>query len=618
MISNATHVPKASEIDIRALREKYRQERDKRLRAEGQNQYVRVDTHIAGFYDEDPHTPVTPREPVDAEIEVAVLGAGWSGTLAAYHLRKAGIDDFRIVDAAGGFGGCWYWNRYPGVQCDNEAYCYVALLEETGYVPSKRFVDGWEIREHFERIADKFRLDENALFHTRIESLKWDDHISRWRITTNRGDDIRARFVIMGAGPTNTPKLPGVPGIGDFKGHIFHSSRWDYDYTGGTQKNPVLDKLKDKRVAIVGTGASSVQAVPFLSRYVKQLYVIQRTPSSVDVRDNLPTDPEWEKSLQPGWQARRRDNYQRFTHAGFQQGEEDVVADIWTELNRNISAEMEQEEQGWRQLPVDEFLERRETMDYQVMERLRRRVASIVEDPETAEALKPYYRIICKRPTSNDEYYQSFNRPNVKLIDVSDTRGLEALTEKGFMHRGTEYEVDCIIFASGYEVTSELKRRWGIAAIDGREGRSLYDHWADGYRTLHGASAHGFPNLFVMGLLQGGLNVSLPAVFEQQGEHIAWLIRETLARGAVAIEPSAQAEADWIRDVKASNIDMGPIVRECTPGYYNNEGEEKVRWFLGDSWGPGWQSWLELLEDWKAQGMPGMILRVGQDASEDA
>lgn len=609
-------VPKASEVDIPALKEKYRQERDRRLRSEGQNQYMRVDRVLSGFYDVDPHTPLVPREPVHEEVDVAVLGAGWSGILAAYHLKKAGIESFRTLDAAGDFGGCWYWNRYPGVQCDNEAYCYMALLEETGYVPSKRFADGWEIREHFQRIGRTFGLYQHALFHTRIESLRWDERIDRWRVATNRGDEILARFVIMGAGPTNTPKLPRIAGIDAFKGKIFHTSRWDYDYTGGSQKDPNLHELADKRVAIIGTGASSVQATPYLGRYAKQLYVIQRTPSSVDVRKNHPTDPQWAASLQPGWHAQRRDNYHRFTHSGFQRGEVDLVSDIWTELNRNIAAELEEE--GWPQLSLDDFLERRETMDYQVMERLRRRVDEIVQDEATAEALKPYYRIICKRPTSSDDYYPTFNRANVKLLDVSDTRGLEALTERGFVHRGEAYEVDCIIFASGYEVTSELRRRWGIQAIEGRGGRSLYDHWADDYKTLHGATTHGFPNLFFTGLIQGGLNVSLPLVFEQQGEHIAWLIGETLARGAVSIEPTQDAQDQWVRDIKASNIDMGPIVRECTPGYYNNEGEEKVRWYLGDSWGPGWRPFLDLLEAWKAAAdLPGMILRFAKAQHRD-
>jgi cation diffusion facilitator CzcD-associated flavoprotein CzcO len=613
MITNATNVPRPEELDIPAIQARYRQERDKRLRSEGQKQYVRVDKLLDGFYDVDPHMPLVPREPLSEEIDVAVLGGGWSGILAAHHLKKAGIEDFRVIDHAGDFGGCWYWNRYPGIECDNEAYCYISLLEETGYVPSKRFAPGWEILEHFQRIGRTFGLYDKALFHTRIESLGWDEVSNRWLITTNRGDNIRARFVVMGAGPTNTPKLPSVPGITEFAGKVFHTSRWDYDYTGGDPKNPVLDRLADKRVAIIGTGATSVQAVPYLGRFAKELYVVQRTPSSVDVRANGPTDPAWAASLQPGWQAQRRDNYHRFTHSGFKPGEVELVGDIWTEMNRNLAAEFEAE--GWPDLKPDEFWALRGRMDFQVMERLRRRVDEIVEDKATAEALKPWYSILCKRPTSNDDYYPAFNRPNVHLLDVSETRGLEGLTKNGILYKGEEIPVDCVIFASGYEVTSELKRRWGLACVDGRDGRSLYDHWADGYRTLHGTMASGFPNLFFMGLIQGGLNVSLPLVFEQQGEHIAWLIRETMARGAAALEPSAKAEAQWVHDVKASGPDMAPIVRECTPGYYNNEGEEQVRWYLGDSWGPGWQPWLDLIDDWKAQGtLPGMILRADAEA----
>jgi cation diffusion facilitator CzcD-associated flavoprotein CzcO len=608
MIRQSTDVPPASQLDIPALRAKYEAERDKRLRSEGQKQYRRVESLIGDFYEDDPHVPIVPREPVSDDIEVAVLGAGWAGILTAYRLKQAGITNVRTIDLAGDFGGCWYWNRYPGIQCDNESYCYMGLLEETGYVPSRRFADGAEIFAHFQRIATKFGLYDNALFHTRVEALDWDASIERWRITTNRGDDIRARFVTMGLGPTNTPKLPGVPGIERFQGKVFHSSRWDYDYTGGGSTDFTLDKLADKRVAIVGTGASSIQATPYLGRHAKQLYVIQRTPSSVDVRNNLPTDPAWEASLEPGWQEHRRDNYHRFTHSGFKPDEHDMVGDIWTELNRNISAEMH-EMGSWRELGFEEFFAWRETMDYQVMERLRRRVDAIVEEPETAESLKPYYRIICKRPTSNDEYYPTFNRPNVRLIDVSATRGLEGLTEKGFLYRREEIEVDCIIFASGFEVTSDLRTRWTLDHITGRDGASLYDHWEDGYRTLHGTMAHGFPNLFFQGLIQGGLHVAVPAVLDQQASHIAWLIGQAQARGATSIEPTAEGEAQWVRDIHASNFDLTPIVRACTPGYYNNEGEEKVRWFLGDSWGPGWQPFLDLIEDWKAKGdLPGMML----------
>jgi cation diffusion facilitator CzcD-associated flavoprotein CzcO len=602
-----SNVPAASEIDIPALREKYRQEREKRLRSEGQKQYVKTAQDFADAYEHDPYTPVVPRAPISEDLDVAILGAGWSGLLSAYRLKQAGVTTFRNIDLAGDFGGCWYWNRYPGIQCDNESYCYIPLLEETGYIPSKRFADGWEIHEHFQRIANKFGLYENALFHTLIRSLRWDESIKRWRIATNRGDDIRARFVIMAGGPLNRPKLPGIPGIKNFEGTTFHTARWDYEYTGGDRKNPVLNKLADKRVAIVGTGATAIQAVPYLAKYAKQLYVIQRTPSSVDSRRNTPTDPEWVKTLQPGWQRERQINFQHFTMESFAPGEPDLIGDIWTEINRNLSAEFEAE--GWPQLTFADYMAWREVMDYRVMERLRRRVDEIVKNKEAAEALKPWYRFLCKRPTSNDEFLQVFNQPNVKLIDVSATRGVERMTEKGFVHQGKEYEVDCMIFASGFEVTSELNRRWGIEVVEGRNGKSLYDHWADGYRTLHGLTTHGFPNQFFTGFIQGGLNASLTATFDQQAKNIAYIIKEGLTRGAATVEPSLEAQEAWVKHIRETAFDVTQFARECTPGYFNNEGEEKFRWYLGESYGPGFYVFEKIMDEWRAKGdMAGLVL----------
>src|SRR4051794_34146441 len=307
MTCEPTQTP--DDIDIPALREKYRQEREKRLRPEGQQQYVRTADEFADQYEADPHLPVQPRDPISEDLDVAILGAGWSGILAAYHLKQAGVASFRNIDLAGDFGGCWYWNRFPGLQCDNDAYCYIPLLEETGYMPTKKFADGIEIYAHVQRVAKQFDLYRGALFHTLVQSLQWDEKIKRWRVRTNRGDDIRARFVVMALGPLNRPKLPGVPGIKDFEGHTFHTARWDYEYTGGSQENPTLDKLADKRVALVGTGATAIQVVPHLGRDAKQLYVVQRTPSSVDKRSNPPTDHTWVKSLKPGWQAERRANF---------------------------------------------------------------------------------------------------------------------------------------------------------------------------------------------------------------------------------------------------------------------------------------------------------------------
>jgi cyclohexanone monooxygenase len=604
------------DIDIVALREKYRQERDKRLVPTGDEQYLEPVGDLADCYEADPHTPVAPRDPISEDLDVAILGAGFGGLLTAYHLRRAGVSTFRNIDHAGDFGGCWYWNRYPGIQCDNDAYCYLPLLEETGYMPTAKFVDGSEIYEHCQRIARQFGLYDNALFHTRVRAMRWDEQIKRWRIATNRGDDIRARFVVMAAGPLNKPKLPGVPGLRTFKGHKFHTARWDYRYTGGGPKNPVLDKLADKRVAIVGTGATAIQVVPYLGRYAKQVYVIQRTPSSVDARGNTPTDPEWERTLKPGWQKARQANFHHAAMERLARQEPDLICDIWTELSRNLQVKLEA--QGWPELSPAEYMERREVEDYRVMERLRRRVDAIVKDKATAEALKPYYRFLCKRPCSNDEYYETFNRPNVKLIDVSATRGLERMTETGFVHQGLEYEVDCIIFASGFEVTSELHRRWGLEAIDGRNGVSLYDHWADGYRTLHGVMTRGFPNQFFTGFTQAGVSANNSANFDLQGEHIAYILKEALARGAVMVEPSQAAQDAWVRTIRETAVDNSRFQAECTPSYFNDEGgrqdasgKRTFRTIFGEPYGPGFYAFARLIEAWRDEGdLAGLVVET--------
>jgi cation diffusion facilitator CzcD-associated flavoprotein CzcO len=488
------------------------------------------------------------------------------------------------------------------------------LLEETGYVPSRKFADGHEIQEHCQRIAKKYRLYDAALFHTLIKRLRWDETIQRWRISTNRGDDIRARFVVMCGGPLNRPKLPGIPGIEEFQGKLFHTARWEYDYTGGSWRNPVLDRMGDKRVAIVGTGASAVQAIPYLGRYAGHLYVLQRTPSSVDKRPNPPTDPEWIRSLQPGWQKARQAHFHRAAVEGLMPGENDLICDIWTEINRNMAAKLAA--QGRSELSIADYVAMRETEDYLVMERMRRRVDSIVNDPATANALKPWYRFLCKRPCSNDHYYETYNRPNVTLIDVSSTRGVERMTRRGFVADGKEYEIDGLICASGFEVTSDLDRRWGIRTIEGRNGVSLYAHWADGYRTLHGAMTHGFPNLFFTGYLQGGFNATTTEQFSRQGYHMAYIVSEALRRGLAAVEPSLQAQEEWVKTLRASAIDLTQFQRECTPSYFNNEGAEKIRWYLGESYGPGWTAFEQLVLDWRDRGdLAGLDLRTEQRSS---
>ena len=600
-----------ADIDIDALRKKYLQERDKRLRPEGSTQYLELKGEFAEFSEVDPPTPVTPRTPINEDVEVAVLGGGIAGLLAGAYLKKAGVDDVHVIEMGGDFGGVWYWNRFPGIQCDNDAYCYIPMLEELNFMPSKKFADGAEIFEHCRRIAKHFGLYDGAILSTQVREVRWDEAIKRWRVSTNRGDDIRARFVVMTQGSYNRPKLPGIPGIKDFEGHIFHSARWDYDYTGGDATGG-LHKLNDKRVALVGTGATGVQLVPHLGRDTQHLYVFQRTPSSVDERGNEPTDPRWANSLPPGWQAERKRNFHRWSpFEGVVFDAADQVCDFWTELGRNMTARIASSPDP-ASLGIEQIMAIREEEDYKIMERLRRRIGDIVDDPDTADALKPYYRFLCKRPCSSDEYLPTFNRPNVTLVDVSESKGVERLTEKGVVADGVEYEVDCVIFASGFEISTDISRRYAMEAVEGRNRLSLFDHWRDTYKTLHGITSHGFPNQFHTGFLQGGVSANTTAMFEQQAEHIAYIISEAVKRKATTVEPSQEAQEAWINTIRELAIDNSAFEVSCTPGYYNNEGGgggEGIRSFLGEPYSPGFYAFGDLLKEWRDNGdLDGLVL----------
>ena len=602
-----TDCPQVTPDQIAALHAKYLAERDRRLKKNHNDQYIPASGRWKDIYEVDPYTPVAPREPITGETDVVILGAGYCGMMVATQLKRAGITDFYNIDHGGNFGGTWYWNRYPGIQCDNDSLVYMPLLEETGYMPSKKFADGYEIHDHCQKIADTFGLRPHALFHTLIEQLVWNEEDKRWLVGTNRGDAIRARFVVLAMGPLNKPKLPGIPGIDEFKGHIFHTARWDYDYTGGEWRNPELTRLADKKVAIIGTGATAIQVVPWLAKYAGQTYVVQRTPSTIDARNNQPIDPEWYASQKPGWQNERIRNFHRAVMDRLDPDEPDMVQDIWTEIARNVNAELEAE--GWPEITLEDYMRRREVMDYRVMERLRAR-CDIVQDPATAEALKPYYRFLCKRPASNDEFYPAFNQDNVTLIDVAETQGLERLTEKGFVHQGREYEIDCLILASGYEVTNDLERRWGIGRIEGADGLSIYDYWREGFQTFQGMMAHRFPNMFFTGFTQAAANASNSKTFIDQGFHIGHIASEALKRGAVRVEPTAEAQDAYIRHLRSIAVDNSTYVTECTPSYFNNEGDtSKKRHIFGEPWGEGYYAFEDMLAKWRADGrLEGLVL----------
>jgi cyclohexanone monooxygenase len=580
-------------LDKEALRRKYAEERDKRLRPDGNDQYLRLTGELAHYRD-DPHTPWTERAPRTDHRTVVCVGGGFAGLVAGARLREAGVD-VRIIEKGGGFGGTWYWNRYPGAQCDTASMVYMPLLEETGHMPTEKYVHGPEILTHCQRIGRQFGLYSDVLFHTEVTGLSWDEARALWVIETSRGDRLTAQFVVLGTGPLSVPKLPGIPGIGSFRGHSFHTSRWDYGYTGGDYAGAPMGKLADKRVGLIGTGATAVQCVPYLARDARELYVFQRTPSSVDARDNHPIDPGWFTGVAtPGWQQRWLENFTANQAGGA--ADVDLVQDGWTDIARRIRARIAALPP--RDLNPAAMLAAYEESDFEKMEEIRARADAIVRDPDTAGKLKAWYRQLCKRPCFHDEYLQAFNNPNTYLVDT-DGKGVGQITETGVVAGDREYELDCIIYGSGFEVGTPYARRAGFE-VTGRDG-TLSEHWASGMRTLHGIGVHGFPNLLFVQPTQGANLISnVPHNIVDSARTIAAVVRHAADGGFGTVEPSRDAENAWVELLLTGPGSMigGP---DCTPGYYNNEGQDPGQ-FLGYGYPYGPSAYFAYIDKWRASG----------------
>ena len=527
------------------IKEKFSAERDLRLadRPEGTQQFTSELTGELSKYSIDPYAKEpTPRDSLHDTVECLFIGGGFSALLTSARLRQKGVESIRIVERGSDVGGTWYWNRYPGVACDVVAYDYLPLLDEMSYVPKNHYAKGNEILAHCQAIAKKYALYELAVFETTVTSTTWDEDEEMWLIETDRGDRMKARFVICANGTLSKPKLAKIDGMETFAGYSFHTSRWDYEYTGED-----LSKLGDKVVGIIGTGASAVQCIPRLGAQARELYVFQRTPSSVDIKKDWPTDPEWAAELKPGWQAERRARA--------------LAAPQLTAGQQPRTASLSKEEKVRKQ----------ENANIDFMMRIHQRIEEIVDDPETAEALKPWYMFMCKRPCFDNDYLPTYNRPNVHLVDTRG-KGIKAIETAGPRFEGKVYPLDLLIYATGFEV-----QKTGIYnRIRGKKGLDLEDKYRAGIRTVLGIHTAGYPNFFIMGGYQASFRFNLTDVLQTQGDHIAHCIDYARSHDHHTIEVTPEAEEWWVQEVIANR---GKTSRstDCTPGYYNFEGETQRR-----------------------------------------
>ncbi|RCI10155.1 hypothetical protein L249_8599 [Ophiocordyceps polyrhachis-furcata BCC 54312] len=632
--------------NLNHVTDRYVKEKSKRLRSDGNAQYVDLGSAPSARLRELARDPWVDDAKLNSQpssledgdtVKVLILGAGYGGLLFAVRLiDEAAIpaEDIRLVDPAGGFGGTWYWNRYPGLMCDVESAIYMPLLEETGHMPRHRYAYGPELRLHAEAIARRWRLSDKAVFRTTVSSLVWEDEEAggRWQVKLrqSRGPSeaeeemsVRAQFVVLAHGVHNRPKAPRVPGLADFQGELMHTARWKYAVSGGSDQDPALTGLSGKRVGVIGTGATAVQLVPELARWAGRLFVFQRTPSAVDERRQRPWDPEAWKAMtaKKGWWRDRADSWNRALSGYPEPGRDGFEDDAWLGIH------------GYRHvvggphpapLPIDAIpavVGAALAADEPRMERLRRRVDEVVtQDEAAAEALKAWYPSWCKRPCFHDDYLVAFNRPHVSVVDTL-ARGIDRFTEKGVIVSGVEYGLDIVVLATGYRSPStSMMDPGGLShgvSITGRSGVDLSSRWLrDGPSTLHGILTPGFPNLVLTGPSQTGVSANYAHHQDNLARHFAHILSKALSQcpnreKSVVIEATEAAAAAWTGEIASRAAFMAPM-GFCGPSYSNNEGEpvaDPVKMARASPYGLGVNEFENVLDRWRSEGsMEGLVV----------
>ncbi|KAF7364882.1 Phenylacetone monooxygenase [Mycena venus] len=538
-------------MSVPSRKARYIEERNKRLRPEGLSQFLKLaDFTQFKYLEEDPwvdHAAYNARAPAlndGDDIKFLVLGAGYGGLLFAVHLIEAGFNaaDIRIVDVAGGFG---------------ELHLHAPLLEETGHMPQFRYAYGPELREHAKKIAEKWGLTDKALFRTHCHTARWDDAAKRWI------------YVFEASGTLNAPQIPRLPGFDSFKGQHFHTSRWNYEITGGTDVDWTLDKLKDKRLA----------------KWVKHLCVFQRPPSSVDERGQRPPDPaEWTNKIAStkGWQLARSQNFNSCLIN--EPIGEDLVDDGWCRTRSYCAVTGAPGIVVPEKIP--EYIARLHAYDVERAEKIQARTSEIVKDPVTADKLKHWYPAWCKRLTFHDDYLPAFNLP----------MGVEALTDEAVVVDGKPYPIDVLVLSTGFALAVEDDsgtpgQRAGMKVF-GREGLDMDDKWTrEGMGTLHGVASHDFPNLFFPGPLETGVTANFTFTLSILASHVANILAEAERR-------AGQSNKFTVEVMKAAEEEWGGEVLKRAAWFGGCAAMKAAR---GAPWGEGIVSFTEVLKAWKTR-----------------
>ncbi len=496
-------------------------------------------------------------------LDAVVVGAGFAGMYMLYRLKQLGLQ-VRVYEAGSGVGGTWYWNRYPGARCDipsmEYSYQFSAELQQE-WEWSEKYATQEEILRYANHVAERFNLLPDIQFNTRVERSVYDAGTRLWRVSLADGSVLAARYVIMATGCLSVPNFPNIKGIDDFSGNIYHTGQWPHEGVD----------LVGKRVGVIGTGSSAIQSIPLIAEQAASVTVFQRTPNySVPAR-NAPLDPDYVADVKSRYAAYRAENWQRGFGADFRDSELSVF-DV-SAAERDAEYEDRWAKGGLSFLAAFADIAFDDAANATVREFIARKIADLVDDPALADKLTPNTPVGCKRLCADTHYYETFNRAHVHLVDLRE-EPITQVTTAGVSTAAADYELDCLIFATGFDAMTGAVTRVDIRGV---QGQSLADKWQQGPRAYLGLATAGFPNLF---LITGPgspsvLSNMLPSI-EQHVEWIADCVAYLQQHQIVAIEAQSEAENSWVAHVNETAD--ASIYPHCNSWYLgaNIEGKERV------------------------------------------